>query len=591
VRPRRLELVTIRRRLELLLKALHGREFTIVADRRPAPKWWERFFSDVRSPTRSPEPVAQVDGAHVVLPIHLREQEGEPTAGERYRLLAMAAAERIVRESLAAHARLETPLERELFWVREGVMIDAAIASRTPALFPTINRVRARVRASRPRATTLTPRERLLEQFVQGALRADPLHVPPQFQGGTSPEDSVHWARERAESMAALPYGFGGTAPVGHWGLCPREPVVHPEANPMMLGGASALGSFESIAEGDDGSADEQNLDPEGESPSESAVDDSAREASTVGIGDAYDNNRRYPRRRGTPHRYPEWDDDRHRYVPDAVTVWTETAPSATDDAEPLQESAIVSRRLRSQFEQLRVQRQTSRRQFSGDALDLAALTDALVDRRMGRIPDERVYERTQANRRTLAIGVLADVSGSTSSQLEDGARIIDLEKQALMMAHDALEAVGDPYAMFAFASLGAHDVQVQTLKGFDERGAVAKLRIRALQPDQNTRLGAAIRHLARLLSSQPATSQLLLVITDGRPSDMNYHEDYAVADTRRAILDARNRGTTVFGLAIDFEDHEYLAEIFGETGYVYVRDPHSLGRQLVRSIASMLRG
>jgi nitric oxide reductase NorD protein len=71
----------------------------------------------------------------------------------------------------------------------------------------------------------------------------------------------------------------------------------------------------------------------------------------------------------------------------------------------------------------------------------------------------------------------------------------------------------------------------------------------------------------------------------------MNYHEDYAVADTRRAILDARNRGTTVFGLAIDFEDHEYLAEIFGETGYVYVRDPHSLGRQLVRSIASMLRG
>jgi nitric oxide reductase NorD protein len=591
VRPRRVELVTIRRRLELLLKALHGREFTIVADRTPSPRWWERFFADVRSPTRSPEPVAHVDSVHVVLPAHLREHEGELTAGERYRLLAMAAAERIVRGSLVLHAQLEAPLERELFWVRENVMIDAAIAARTSALAPAIKRVRERVRAARPRAAALTAREQALERLVQDVLRCDPLHVPSQFDGGTSPEDSVTWARQRAESMAALPYGFGGTAPVAHWGMAPREPVVQPEANPMMLGAASALGSFESIAQGDDGSTDAEDRDPEGESPSDAAIADGTGEASTAGIGDAYDRHRRYPRRRGTPHRYPEWDDDRHRYVPDAVTVWTEAAPSATDDAEPLQQSAVVSRRLRSQFEQLRVQRRTSRRQFSGDALDLAALTEALVDRRMGRIPDERVYERTQANRRTLAIGVLADISGSTSSQLDDGARIIDLEKQALMMAHDALEAVGDPYAMFAFASLGAHDVQVQTLKGFDERGAVAQPRIRALQPDQNTRLGAAVRHLARMLSSQPATSQLLLVITDGRPSDMNYHEEYAVADTRRAILDARNRGTTVFGLAIDFEDHQYLAEIFGEAGYVYVRDPHSLGRQLVRSIASMLRG
>jgi nitric oxide reductase NorD protein len=356
----------------------------------------------------------------------------------------------------------------------------------------------------------------------------------------------------------------------------------------MIVG--MTLGSMETRAPMNDGVGDEQRMDPEGRSPSESDADDGNREQATAGIGDAYDSNRRYPRRRGTPHRYPEWDDDRRRYASDAVTVWTEAAPSAAAGAETVSESSVVSRRLRSQFEQLRVRRQTSRRQFSGDALDLAALTDALVDRRMGRSPDERVYERTQANRRTLAIGVLADVSGSTGNQLEDGARIIDLEKQALLMAHHALEAVGDPYAMFAFASLGAHDVQVLTVKGFEEHGSVARPRIHALQPDQNTRLGAAVRHASRVLATQPAANQLLLVITDGRPSDMNYHEDYAVADTRRAILDARNQGTTVFGLAIDFEDHEYLAEIFGTAGYVYVRDPHSLARQLVGSIASMLR-
>jgi nitric oxide reductase NorD protein len=588
-RPRRVELVTVRRRLELLLKALYGRDFTIVADRSSAPRWWERFFADVRSPARSPEPLVAADADHVVLPAELRESAGQSTSGERYRLLALAAAERIARGTLVAHAQASSLLERELFWAREGALIDAAIAERAPALRATIERARRRLLAARPKPASLTARERELERLIREVLRADSTHIPPELAGGATPQDSLSWARARAEAMSVLPYGFGGTAPVGHWGIAPRDPVAQPDANPMIMG--MTLGSMESRAPVDDGEGAEQRSDAEGRSTSESDLDEGSRDAATLGIGDAYDSNRRYPRRRGTPYRYPEWDDDRHRYVADAVTVWTEAAPSSTAQAETLVESAIVSRRLRRQFEQLRVQRHTSRRQFSGDALDLAALTDVLVDRRMGRSPDERVYERTQANRRALAIGVLADVSGSTSNQLEDGARIIDLEKHALLMAHDALEAVGDPYAVFAFAGLGAHDVQVLAVKAFEERGAVARSRIHALQPDQNTRLGAAIRHVSRVLSAQPASHQLLLVITDGRPSDMNYHEDYAVADTRRAILDARNQGTTVFGLAIDFEDHAYLAQIFGTAGYVYVRDPHSLGRQLVRSIASMLRG
>ena len=590
MRKRWVELVTVRRRLELLLKAHYGRDFVIVADRTPPVKWWERFFSDVRSPARSREPVVRVDVDRIVLPSRLTESTEASTAGDRYRLLAMAAAERIVRGSLHTHAHAATPLERELLWVREGVHVDASIVRRMPRLTAAIERARRRLIASRPSLSALTPRERELELLIQRALRADPSKVPSELGGGDSADDSLAWARARADAMAPLPYGFGGTAPVGHWGIAPRDPVTHRDPNPMVLLSNMMTGSMESTTPGDEGTADEQSADPEGAAPSDSMSDEGRQSAMTAGVGDSYDSNRRYPRRGGTPHRYAEWDGDKHRYVPDAVTVWTDIAPSATDGGETLAERAMIARRLRSQFEQLRVQRQTSRRQFSGDALDFAALTDMLVDLRMGRTPDERVYERAHTNRRALAIGVLVDISGSTGNQLEDGARIIDLEKQALFMAYDALEAVGDPYAMFAFAGLGAHDVQVWSLKNFDERGSVAPARVRALQPDQNTRLGAAIRHVTRVLSAQPSSHQLLLVITDGRPNDMGYHEDYAVADTRRAVLDARNHGTNVFSLAIDFEDHEYLAEIFGDAGYVYVRDPHALGRQLVRSIAAMLR-
>ncbi|MGH7637593.1 MAG: hypothetical protein ACREOK_08065, partial [Gemmatimonadaceae bacterium] len=465
MRKRRVELVTVRRRLELLLKAHYGRDFVIVADHTPPVKWWERFFSDVRSPARSREPVAFVDVDRIVLPSRLTESTEASTAGDRYRLLGMAAAERIVRGSLHAHSRAATPLERELFWVREAVHVDASIVRRVPRLTAAIERARRRLIASRPKMSALTPRERELELLIQRALRTDPSTVPSEFDGGSSADDSLAWARARADSMASLPYGFGGTAPVGHWGIAPRDPVTHPDPNPMMLPSNMMMGSVQSTTPGDEGSADEQSADPEGASPSDSISDEGRQSGMTAGVGDTYDSNRRYPRRGGTPHRYAEWDGDRHRYVPDGVTVWTDVAPSATDGGETLTESAMIARRLRSQFEQLRVQRFTSRRQFSGDALDFAALTDMLVDLRMGRTPDERVYERAHTNRRALAIGVLVDISGSTGNQLEDGARIIDLEKQALFMAHDALEAVGDPYAMFAFAGLGAHDVQVWSLK------------------------------------------------------------------------------------------------------------------------------
>ena len=587
LRPEVVQLVAVRRRLELLLKAHYGREFSTAADPSRRLKWWERFFSDARSAARSPEPVPAIDAEHILLPLQLPASDAGVTAAERYRLLAVAGAERMTRGSLAAHAACETRLERELLWVREGVLIDAAIVRRFPALASAIVRARERTLAARPKPASLAPRERAVEQLIAAALRANPSEVPAEFAGADSSSASAAWAAERARQLAPLHRDFTGTAPVGHWGACPHEPGARPPANPMMLPG-DGIEAAESDAPGE-GTPDEQREDPEGD-PSRDAGDANNRDESGPGIGDAYDSARRYPRRRGTPHQYPEWDGDRHRYVADVVTVWTEVAESSSAPDDRSADAAVMSRKLRSEFERLRVQRETSRRQFSGDALDLPAITDALVDVRMGRTPDERLYERTRANRRTLAIGVLVDVSGSTGNPLSDGVRIIDLERQALLMAHDALEAIGDPYAMFAFAGLGARDVQVVTLKGFDERGTAAPARVRALQPDQNTRLGAAIRHVSQVLATQPATHQLLLVITDGRPNDIGYHEEYAVADSRRAVLDARNQGTNVFGLAIDFEDHAYLAGIFGTSGYVYVRDPHSLGKQLLRSIAQMLR-
>ncbi|HYC51814.1 MAG TPA: hypothetical protein VEB19_11945, partial [Gemmatimonadaceae bacterium] len=399
LRPAYVELVTVRRRIELLIKAHYGRDFRIAADPSRALKWWERFFADVRSPARSPEPVPGIDAEEIQLPVRLRAEDAGATAAERYRLLALAAAERLARGTIAAHAQCATRLERELLWVRESVLIDAALARRVPALEQTIVRARRRILDARPKASTLAPRERGVEMLIQAALRSAPSHVAPELAGMDDAETSLEWARARAARMPHSNHDFTGTAPAGHWGVCPHETVARAPGNPMLLPGSGIEAADESDEPGD-GPPDETRDDPSGEA-SQEAGDDQSSDDAGPGMGDAYDSARRYPRRRGTPHKYREWDRAKHRYMPAAVTVWTELARASDEPDDTSAETAIASRRLRSEFERLRVQRETSRRQYSGDALDLPAITDALIDRRMGRTPDERLYERTRANRRT----------------------------------------------------------------------------------------------------------------------------------------------------------------------------------------------
>jgi nitric oxide reductase NorD protein len=573
---RRVHLSAIRRRLELLLKAHYGRSFEIVEDRTLPTKWWERLFADVRHPSRSPEPVAVISGDAIVLPREIAVSPEAPSPEERYRLLAAAAAEREVRGTLAAHASLETRLERELFWVKEGAAIDAAIADQFPTLKPALELARKRILAKRPNQKAFSPLELAVEREILSTLTSP---VSASSAWSASSALAVQSRDEARRLTQEHPGTFTGTAPVGHWGTCPQTPIAKPPSNPTTEFFADGRGEIEIEQETEDQSrfTDDQRGQQEDDDPDRASLESAPD----------LDLRRARMRRIGTPFKYPEWNHRKHVHVPDATTVWSSTAPSALIvDAG----SSATTRQLREQFQRLRAHRESRKRQYTGDALDLPAVVDGLIDRRMGRTPDERVYEETRVNRQSLAIALLVDISGSTGNPLADGQRIIDLERVALRMAHDGLEAVGDPYAMFAFSSIGAHDVQVLTLKGFAERGSVAPARIAALQPDQNTRLGAAIRHVSRVLGEQPAAHQLLLVVTDGRPSDVAYDEEFGVADTRRAILDARNRGTTVFGLAIDPEDHSYLTELFGPSGYVWVRDPHALGRQLLRSISMMLR-
>jgi nitric oxide reductase NorD protein len=291
---------------------------------------------------------------------------------------------------------------------------------------------------------------------------------------------------------------------------------------------------------------------------------------------------------------YDEWDTYAHAFRRECVTVRTYPAPESDDTwaKETLDAHRILVRRVRDEFERLRSRRERLFRQRDGDQLDINACIEALTQLRMGQAPDDRLYVLDRAGRRALAITILVDTSGSTRDPVGEGRPVIEIEKIALLLASEALDALGDRYALLTFSSQGAADVRVTTVKGFAEQGVTTvRSRIGAIAPGGNTRMGAAIRHAASLLVREPVGHRLLLVLSDGKPNDTDrYYEHYGVEDTRAAVLDARASGVSPFCLTVDANEPEaYVSHIFGESGHTILRRPDQLPSALLGAVKLML--
>jgi nitric oxide reductase NorD protein len=266
---------------------------------------------------------------------------------------------------------------------------------------------------------------------------------------------------------------------------------------------------------------------------------------------------------------YAEWDWKRKAYHRNYCRVVATLAPETGEDWRPDEAMQRRIRQVRRQFEALRPRRQVVRGEPDGDDLDLSALVRSVADRHAGGVGSERVFVAARSITRDLSVAVLMDVSLSTDAWLQEH-RVLDVEKSALLAFSHGLSACGDEHAIFAFTSRRRSLISVKTVKGFDEPlGAKVIRRIQALKPGQYTRIGAAVRHVAGLLEHRPHRTRLLLVLTDGKPNDVDHYEGrYGVEDTRMAIREARKLGIRVFGVTVDEQAREYFPYIFGRGGY-----------------------
>ncbi len=279
----------------------------------------------------------------------------------------------------------------------------------------------------------------------------------------------------------------------------------------------------------------------------------------------------------------PEWHYKKQLLQPAHCRLQTMVARNAGPMALPAHLSA-TARRLRSQFEALTPVKVWLKGQFDGTELDLDACVQFTADRISGLNARQAGLYQAHHNRdRELACLLLADLSLSTDAHVNDHARVIDVIRDTLLLFSEALSATGDRFALYGFSSLRRENIRFHLLKEFEHKyNDVVRGRISALKPGFYTRMGAAIRHSSQLLSKQAATQHLLLILTDGKPNDLDQYEGrYGVEDTRIAIQEARQMGLRPFCVTIDEKGSRYLPHLFGVNGYVVIRKPSELPRQL----------
>lgn len=277
---------------------------------------------------------------------------------------------------------------------------------------------------------------------------------------------------------------------------------------------------------------------------------------------------------------YPEWDVRTGQYLQDHVCVLTSDA-EAKEENQAYAEDPAAARRIRAvkrQFEALRPGRVTTRGHLDGDALDMDAAVRSQVDRIADGEGSDRVWLQSRPEARDLAVSILLDVSRSTESAV-CGRAVIDIEREALDALAWGLNACGDSFAIHAFSSLKRERVYIQKCKGFDEpMSRLVEQRIGGLRPGFYTRLGAAIRHVSADLSEQTRRRRLLLVITDGKPNDLDHYEGrHGIEDTAMAVREARRAGHSVYGVTVDRDGKSWFARMFGQGAFSIVPDPDRL--------------
>ena len=565
-----------------------------------------------------------------------------PTGGDRATLRLVVMRQVIGAAPFTADAAARSPLWGRVFRTLELQRTDAAIARSYPGARADLARLRAGTLCTRPPMPAHGGARAALEALLQWALGAAPLAnatldiAVQAMRDDATALDSAHTATricaalcERWRTRHAIGDG-AALAPSDAHGTMSENSGAAP---PLALPGAALPAHARATAAGGGASA-----------WADEPIDSATWRASTV--------PERLPQRaraRSLPHSAPhtgahdapegrafaidEWDWRAQRFLPAWCTLYERRLRGRdTRFIEGVRRRhAALARAVHRRFAALRPEALLRvHGAHDGDELELERVIEALVERRAGRSSDRALYLRRDRAQRDVCAVFLVDTSASTDFVLRDpnappptpspaepahddvylysGAlapaaaheppprRVIDVAKDALALMCDALQTLGDRFAVYAFSGHGRAQVELRVVKDFDDAvSAHTAAALAALQPQGATRTGAAIRHASTRLARQPQRHKVLIVVSDGYPEDIDYGPEprelrYAIEDTAHALREAEAWGIDTFNLSIDPAGHDYLRRMCEARRYMVIGDVAALPGELTKVYQAMTR-
>ncbi len=639
-RARAVALFDLVERLDLFVSAVFARRFSILpAPHLPAGNALARFWTSCRAPLRPRDPVPATDGATIWLPpmLHCADRE---RAGALYRAMALVQASRAQRGAARVAEGIDDALERSCFLLVEAWSVQEGLVALLPGMRRALTMLAEEALGRRPPLQRFSASDRPLEELARSLMRRCASDCPVC----SSPAESSAVARGLAAKLRAAVRSTDrppdGLLYVDLWtgALLSRPPAPGvPAGDAPQTAGAATLArivpalptrvreareneSWDAVGGwiarsryrlekledpmGFQRPADRRNGAVGAQSPDAMARLAESRRVAAAGVPNEVPlpdaTSLRCARcervqalATGDELAYPEWDWKRGSYRRPGAIV--RIAEPLLGPASWVEQTVKAHRgsldAVGRQFEPLRAQRARLPRRLDGDEIDLDAYIESHCDFRAGLPRSQAVYAVQRPARRELALMLLVDVSSSTDAWLTQDRRIIDVEREALLLLCLAMRRLGHRCCIQAFSGKGPSCVTVRTVKRFDEDyGSVVGRRIAALQPERYTRAGAAMRHGCALLMREAAPHRLLLMLSDGKPNDIDdYDGRYGIEDLRQSVFEARLQGIAVFCLTVDHQAGGYVPAVFGVNHCVLPR-PEALATALLEWVRRLVR-
>ncbi len=635
-------------RLDLLCTGVFGERYPIrVAQTGARSTLLTLLFRRDPAP-RTVAALPATDGRSIWLP---READTADTAlgTSRYRIMALQQAMRIHRGSAALVTPESRPLIRDLYLLLEALNADEQLTRLLPGIRRGLDDARQQALAARPALQSFSQPRQKLELLLRRILACRCDDPPPELVCETA-RDSLRRATDMVpifapDEGAERLLGIHPLYPDSWTGILKPVSVSEKKDGGTVMGAAEDAGSEPTAPrsarlerrptireakedEDDDSGPGPWMVHPEGghehaedpmglkrpidlddatsateygelvsELPEARLISTPGRPKEVLLTDDPPEEKARQAVGQsslsGNRIRYPEWDYRISGYRDPGATVRLLDAGTGSQQwvDDTLNDHRPMLNAIRRNFEMLRAEPVLLRRRQDGDDIDLDAYLENHANFRAGLPRSDALYQTRRAIRRNVAITLLVDVSGSTDGWVSGNRRIIDVEREAVLLVCMALESLGEPYAVQAFSGEGPGGVIVRQVKSFEERysNAVA-LRIAALEPENYTRAGAALRHATSGLMKQPAEHRLLILLSDGKPNDVDEYEgQYGVEDMRQAVNEAALQGIFPFCLTIDRQAAAYLPKVFGVNRYALLPSPQRLPAVLLEWIRRLL--